>query len=96
MVVFSTGSRPYVDNNSNNQIIDYQPPTGKEVAWVMRDGGLSRLSPGQKARPLMQRLVLTYCPPGGRVFDPTVGTGTTAIVCVLHERRYTIFACAVC
>ena len=43
--------------------------------------------PTQKPRELIERIVLSSCPPGGLVVDPFAGTGTTAEVCARHLRR---------
>lgn len=37
--------------------------------------------PTQLPEALVERIVKGHCPPGGRVFDPFLGSGTTAIVC---------------
>jgi site-specific DNA-methyltransferase (adenine-specific) len=43
--------------------------------------------PTQKPRALVDRIVLSSCPPGGLVVDPFAGTGTTAESCQEHGRR---------
>ncbi|KKN98853.1 hypothetical protein LCGC14_0140940 [marine sediment metagenome] len=37
--------------------------------------------PTQLPEALVERIVMGHCPPGGRVLDPFIGSGTTAIVC---------------
>ena len=37
--------------------------------------------PTQLPEALVERIVKGHCPPGGRVLDPFIGSGTTAIVC---------------
>jgi len=32
--------------------------------------------------------VLSSCPPGGRVLDPFMGSGTTAVACARHGREF--------
>jgi site-specific DNA-methyltransferase (adenine-specific) len=34
-------------------------------------------------------MVLASCPPGGRVLDPFMGSGTTAVACARHGRQFT-------
>jgi site-specific DNA-methyltransferase (adenine-specific) len=34
-------------------------------------------------------MVLASCPPGGRVLDPFMGSGTTAVACARHGRLFT-------
>jgi site-specific DNA-methyltransferase (adenine-specific) len=33
-------------------------------------------------------MVLASCPPGGRVLDPFMGSGTTAVACTRHDRHF--------
>ena len=33
-------------------------------------------------------MVLASCPPGGRVLDPFMGSGTTAVACARHGREF--------
>ncbi|KNH09860.1 Adenine-specific methyltransferase [Candidatus Burkholderia brachyanthoides] len=44
--------------------------------------------PTQKPLEIVERMVLASCPPGGRVLDPFMGSGTTAVVCVRHSRQF--------
>jgi len=37
--------------------------------------------PTQLPEALVERIVRGHCPPGGRVLDPFIGSGTTAIIC---------------
>lgn len=39
-------------------------------------------------RRLVDAFVLCYCPPGGLVCDPFVGSGTTAMSAAKHGRRF--------
>lgn len=36
---------------------------------------------------IAELFVQSFCPPGGLVFDPFCGSGTTAHACILHQRR---------
>jgi site-specific DNA-methyltransferase (adenine-specific) len=45
--------------------------------------------PTQKPEKLIARLILASCPPGGFVFDPFAGSGTTAVAAKKLGRRYT-------
>ena len=40
-----------------------------------------RWSPTQLPETMVKRIVMGHCCPGGRVLDPFIGSGTTAIVC---------------
>ena len=42
--------------------------------------------PTQKPLPLVRLLVRAFCPPGGTVLDPTLGSGTTLMACELEGR----------
>ena len=42
--------------------------------------------PTQKPLALLKFLINAYCPPGGTVLDPTLGSGTTLIACELTGR----------
>ena len=42
--------------------------------------------PTQKPLALLKFLIDAYCPPGGTVLDPTLGSGTTLIACELAGR----------
>ncbi|GAB3625445.1 Modification methylase RsrI [Pandoraea terrae] len=44
--------------------------------------------PTQKPLHIIERMVLASCPPGGLVLDPFMGSGTTAVACALHSRRF--------
>lgn len=47
--------------------------------------------PTQKPLEIIERIVKASCPKGGLIFDPFMGTGTTAIACIKHERNYAGF-----
>jgi len=44
--------------------------------------------PTQKPEALLERIVVSSCPPGGLVFDPCCGSGTTAAVAARTGRRW--------
>jgi len=44
--------------------------------------------PTQKPLEIIERMVLASCPPGGRVLDPFMGSGTTAVACAKHGRQF--------
>ena len=44
--------------------------------------------PTQKPLEIIERMVKASCPKNGVVFDPFMGTGTTAIACLRNDRRY--------
>ena len=47
--------------------------------------------PTQKPLEIIERMVKASCPKNGIVFDPFMGTGTTAIACIANDRRYVGF-----
>ncbi len=44
--------------------------------------------PTQKPLEIIERMVLASCPPGGRVLDPFMGSGTTAVACARQRRGF--------
>jgi site-specific DNA-methyltransferase (adenine-specific) len=44
--------------------------------------------PTQKPEKLMAKLILASCPPGGTVFDPFAGSGTSAVTAKKLGRNY--------
>lgn len=47
--------------------------------------------PTQKPLAIIDRMVKSSCPKNGIVFDPFMGSGTTAISCIRNNRKYTGF-----
>ena len=47
--------------------------------------------PTQKPLEIIERMVKSSCPKNGIVFDPFMGTGTTAIACIKNNRQYVGF-----
>lgn len=47
--------------------------------------------PTQKPLEVIERIVKASCPKNGIVFDPFMGTGTTAIACLVNDRKYVGF-----
>jgi len=47
--------------------------------------------PTQKPLEVIDRMLLASCPPGGTVFDPFMGSGTTAVSAKRNERHYVGF-----
>ena len=47
--------------------------------------------PTQKPLEIIERMVKASCPKNGTVFDPFMGTGTTAIACLKNDRQYAGF-----
>lgn len=52
--------------------------------WRRQD----QVHPTQKPVELMEFLVKSYCPPGGRVLDFTMGSGTTGVACMNTGRNF--------
>ncbi len=74
----------------------YKPPAianpGNVIQCVVGGGRMgSHLSHDNEApfpEKLVERMVLSFCPPGGITCDPFVGGGTTPAVCLQHGRRF--------
>lgn len=47
--------------------------------------------PTQKPLAIIDKMVKSSCPKNGVVFDPFMGSGTTAISCIRNNRKYTGF-----
>jgi site-specific DNA-methyltransferase (adenine-specific) len=47
--------------------------------------------PTQKPLEIIERMVKASCPKNGIIFDPFMGTGTTAIACIANDRQYVGF-----
>lgn len=47
-----------------------------------------KLHPTQKPLELMRYMVRTYSNPGDLVMDPFMGSGTTAVACILEQRNF--------
>jgi site-specific DNA-methyltransferase (adenine-specific) len=47
--------------------------------------------PTQKPVALISRMILASCPAGGLVFDPFMGSGTSAVAASRHARRFVGF-----
>lgn len=73
----------------------YHPPMianpGNVIATTVGGGhlGTKLAHKGEAPMPekMAERFIAWYCPPGGVVLDPFLGTGTTAAVAVKHNRR---------
>ncbi len=60
----------------------------RSVQVFASDKQKEALHPTQKPLALMRYLVRTYTRPGQTVLDPTCGSGTTLLACVLEGRSY--------
>ena len=69
--------REYVTDSTNypRDVLEYGPDPIK-------------LHPTQKPLELMRYMVRTYSNPGDIVLDPFMGSGTTAVACVLEKRNF--------
>ena len=50
--------------------------------------GAEKDHPCPKPESLWEKLLVTFCPEGGSVFDPFIGSGTTAVVAKNNGRQY--------
>lgn len=66
------------------------PPTDKRFPKSILDVPKPHPSPHPTAKPLdlISWLVKTYTDPGETVLDPTMGSGTTGVACVLNQRHF--------
>jgi site-specific DNA-methyltransferase (adenine-specific) len=60
----------------------------KSVVRSTRLGGDQLTHPNEKPIGLMCQLVEAYCPPGGLVLDPFLGSASTAAACMRTGRRF--------
>ncbi|MFV8468179.1 DNA-methyltransferase [Mycoplasma sp. VS292A] len=70
---------------NKNEDIKYKRP---EIISSTVASGKNRIHPTQKPLSVIEELILTHTRENDLVFDPFLGSGTTAIVCLKHDRRY--------
>lgn len=95
--------RQYLDKSPGMSIQDiwaYQPHTSgvlhdsakgidEDVRWLVRQGDREKLGyPTQKPEGLLERIIESSCPEGGRVLDPFCGCGTTIAAAEKINRRW--------
>ena len=66
----------------------YNPKDVWSVSRLHRQHPERAAHPTQKPLEIVERMVLASCPPGGRVLDPFMGSGTTAVACAKHGRHF--------
>ncbi|MEA3121721.1 MAG: hypothetical protein QOH33_1276 [Paraburkholderia sp.] len=66
----------------------YNPKDVWSVSRLHRQHAERVDHPTQKPLEIVERMVLSSCPPGGRVLDPFMGSGTTAVACARHGREF--------
>jgi site-specific DNA-methyltransferase (adenine-specific) len=71
--------------------VGYNPKDVWSVSRLHRQHAERVDHPTQKPLALVERMVLASCPPGGLVLDPFMGSGTTAVAAVRHDRRFAGF-----
>lgn len=71
--------------------VGYNPKDLWSVTRLHRQDPERADHPTQKPLEIMERMVLASAPPDGRVLDPFMGSGTTAVAAVKHGRRFTGF-----
>ncbi|WP_454731905.1 MULTISPECIES: DNA-methyltransferase [Cupriavidus] len=71
--------------------VGYNPKDLWSVPRIHRQDPERAAHPTQKPLDIVQRMVLASCPPGGLVLDPFTGSGTTAVACARHGRRFVGF-----
>ncbi|MCY0855937.1 DNA-methyltransferase [Cupriavidus sp. D39] len=71
--------------------VGYNPKDLWSVPRIHRQDPERANHPTQKPLHIVQRMVLASCPPGGLVLDPFTGSGTAAVACALHGRRFVGF-----
>jgi site-specific DNA-methyltransferase (adenine-specific) len=68
--------------------LGYNPKDVWSVSRLHRQHAERVDHPTQKPLEIVERMVLAGCPPGGRVLDPFMGSGTTAVACARHAREF--------
>ena len=68
--------------------IGYNPKDVWSVTRLHRQDPEREHHPTQKPLEIVERMVLASCPAGGLVLDPFMGSGTTAVACAWHGRRF--------
>lgn len=68
--------------------VGYNPKDVWSVSRLHRQHAERVDHPTQKPLEIVERMVLSSCPPGGRVLDPFMGSGTTAVACARHGRQF--------
>jgi site-specific DNA-methyltransferase (adenine-specific) len=71
--------------------IGYNPKDVWSVSRLHRIHSEREDHPTQKPLEIIERMVKASCPENGFVLDPFGGTGTTAVACLLNNRRYTTY-----
>jgi site-specific DNA-methyltransferase (adenine-specific) len=71
--------------------VGYNPKDLWSVTRLHRQDPERADHPTQKPLEIIERMVLASSPPEGRVLDPFMGSGTTAVAAVKHGRRFTGF-----
>ncbi|WP_249172211.1 DNA-methyltransferase, partial [Burkholderia vietnamiensis] len=66
----------------------YNPKDVWSVSRLHRQHAERVDHPTQKPLEIIERMVLASCPPGGRVLDPFMGSGTTAVACARQGRDF--------
>ncbi|KVE32403.1 DNA-methyltransferase [Burkholderia sp. TSV86] len=68
--------------------LGYNPKDVWSVSRLHRQHAERVDHPTQKPLEIIERMVLASCPPGGRVLDPFMGSGTTAVACARQRRDF--------
>ncbi len=71
--------------------VGYNPKDLWSISRIHRQDPERADHPTQKPLEIVERMVLSSCPPGGLVLDPFTGSGTTAVACLRHGRRFVGF-----
>ncbi|CAG9171656.1 Modification methylase RsrI [Cupriavidus laharis] len=71
--------------------VGYNPKDLWSISRIHRQDPERANHPTQKPLEIVERMVLSSCPPGGLVLDPFAGSGTTAVACLRHGRRFVGF-----
>jgi site-specific DNA-methyltransferase (adenine-specific) len=69
--------------------LGYNPKDVWSISRLHRQHAERVDHPTHKPLEIVERMVLASCPPGGRVLDPFMGSGTTAVACARHGRQFT-------
>jgi len=90
IIFFRKGKSTPIHNLGDSQYFEYE----EEFIWedtvfkINNINGKSKLHPTQKPTELINKLILNSSKEKDIVFDPFIGSGTTAIACINTNRNY--------
>lgn len=77
-----------IKENETSEPMNARPTRNKRDVWKIPTNSFPEAHFATFPPKLIEPCILAGCPPGGLVFDPFTGSGTTGIVAVHHGRRF--------